>query len=142
MAKGWDSRSLIRGLAAPAAAVAAVLLLVPLFCAALGVSPALVLRTLSSRFGPEAWGQVLYKSCFLLFTGLSVALAFRAGLFNIGAEGQMVLGALSCALVALWLGEAPAFVVLPASVLAAALGGGLWGLLPGLFKARWGRMKS
>ncbi len=73
----------------------------------------------------------------LIFTGLGVALGFQAGLFNIGAPGQMVLGALFAMFAGVYL-PGPAFVVLPAAVAAAALGGGLWGALPGFLKARFG----
>ncbi|MFU8887297.1 MAG: ABC transporter permease [Trueperaceae bacterium] len=73
----------------------------------------------------------------LIFTGLAVGFGFRAGLFNIGAPGQMVLGAIGAMFVGLYL-PGPAWVVLPAAVLAAAVGGGLWGAIPGFLKARFG----
>ncbi len=73
----------------------------------------------------------------LIFTGLSVAFAFQAGLFNIGAPGQMVLGAIFAMLAGVYL-PGPRVLVLPLAVLAAALGGGLWGALPGWLKARFG----
>lgn len=73
----------------------------------------------------------------LIFTGLAVALSFRAGLFNIGAPGQMVLGAIAAMLVGLYL-PGPRWVVLPVAVAASAVGGGLWGALPGWLKARFG----
>ena len=73
----------------------------------------------------------------LIFTGLAVAFGFRAGLFNIGAPGQMVLGAIFAGLVGIYM-PGPRFVVLPLAVLSAALGGGLWGALPGWLKARFG----
>ncbi len=73
----------------------------------------------------------------LIFTGLAVAFGFQAGLFNIGAPGQMVLGAVFAMLAGLYL-PGPRFVVLPLAVLAAALGGGIWGAIPGWLKARFG----
>jgi len=73
----------------------------------------------------------------LIFTGLGVAFGFQAGLFNIGAPGQMVLGALFAMFVGVYL-PGPALLVLPASVIAAALGGAAWGALPGFLKARFG----
>ncbi len=73
----------------------------------------------------------------LIFTGLAVAFGFRAGLFNIGAPGQMVLGAIFAMLAGVYL-PGPRVVVLPAAILASALGGGLWGALPGWLKARFG----
>lgn len=73
----------------------------------------------------------------LIFTGLAVAFGFRAGLFNIGAPGQMVLGAIFAAVVGIYL-PGPRALVLPLAVVAAAVGGGLWGALPGWLKARFG----
>lgn len=73
----------------------------------------------------------------LILTGLAVAFAFQAGLFNIGAPGQMVLGGIFAMLVGLYL-PGPRLIVLPVAVLAAALGGGIWGAIPGWLKARFG----
>jgi len=73
----------------------------------------------------------------LIFTGLAVGFGFRAGLFNIGAPGQMVLGSIGAMFVGLYL-PGPAWVVLPVAVLAAVVGGGLWGAIPGFLKARFG----
>lgn len=73
----------------------------------------------------------------LIFTGLAVAFGFQAGLFNIGAPGQMVMGAVFAMFAGLYL-PGPRFIVLPLAVLAAALGGALWGALPGFLKARFG----
>ena len=73
----------------------------------------------------------------LIFTGLAVGFGFRAGLFNIGAPGQMVLGAIGTMLVGLYM-PGPAWLVLPVAVFAAALFGGFWGAIPGFLKARFG----
>jgi ABC-type uncharacterized transport system permease subunit len=73
----------------------------------------------------------------LILTGLAVAFAFQAGLFNIGAPGQMVLGGLFAMLAGLYM-PGPRFIVIPAAVVAAAVGGGLWGAIPGWLKARFG----
>ena len=73
----------------------------------------------------------------LIFTGLAVAFGFQAGLFNIGAPGQMVMGAIFAMLAGIYM-PGPRLVVLPVAVLSAALGGGLWGALPGWLKARFG----
>lgn len=79
--------------------------------------------------------RTLVSSTPLVLGGLSVALAFRAGLFNIGAQGQFLLGALG----AVWIGVAvrdqPALLAIPLALLAAALAGGLWGFIPGFLKA-------
>src|ERR1043165_4018935 len=85
------------------------------------------------------FGQVLYKTTTLTFTGLAVALGLRAGLFNIGAESQLAAGGFCAALVGLILpASVPSLVALPVFVLAAGLGGGLVGGIPGALKAKFG----
>lgn len=82
-------------------------------------------------------GETLRQVTPLMLTGLAVAFAFRANLFNIGAEGQVFVGWLA----AVWVGlsfDLPAYIHLPLAVLAAALAGALWGLIPGLLKATRG----
>ncbi|MCD0158258.1 ABC transporter permease [Deinococcus sp. 6GRE01] len=74
----------------------------------------------------------------LIFTGLSVAFAFRTGLFNIGAPGQLTMGAIGAMLVGVYAPASLGWALLPLSVLAAALGGALWGAIPGVLKARFG----
>ena len=81
---------------------------------------------------------MLYKATTLTFTGLAVAFGLRAGLFNIGAEGQLAAGAFAAAAVALGLGDAPSIVAIPLAMLGAALAGGVVGLVPGALKARFG----
>jgi general nucleoside transport system permease protein len=73
----------------------------------------------------------------LIFTGLAVAFGFQAGLFNIGAPGQIALGAILSVLVGIYV-PGPRIFVLPLAILAAAVGGGLWGAIPGFLKARFG----
>ncbi|MFP8955378.1 ABC transporter permease [Natrialbaceae archaeon A-CW3] len=86
-------------------------------------------------------GQTLQETTLLLFTGLSVAVAFRAGLFNIGTQGQMILGALGTSLVVLHLGEVVpnnvlgTLLVIPSGIVVGAIVGGFWGMIPGLMKA-------
>ncbi|MFW9921030.1 MAG: ABC transporter permease, partial [Candidatus Thorarchaeota archaeon] len=78
--------------------------------------------------------RVLFYATPLIFTGLSVALAFKCGLFNIGPEGQLFIGAISAAIVGFSI-SLPV-VIHPLVALAfAALTGGLWGFIPGLLKA-------
>ena len=85
----------------------------------------------------DGFTEALKFATPLIFTGLAVAFGFQAGLFNIGAPGQMVLGAIFAMLVGIYL-PGPAVLVLPAAVLASAVGGGLWGALPGWLKAQFG----
>lgn len=83
-------------------------------------------------------GMTLSYATPLIFTGLSVAVAFHAGLFNIGGEGQLTLGALAAATVgAVWPGLAAPFAPVLAA-LAAIVAGTLWGAIPGWLRARRG----
>jgi len=85
--------------------------------------------------------SMLQSTTLLVFTGLAVAVSFRAGLFNIGVQGQMVLGALGAALATIYVGEVVpggllgTVVLVPVGIAAGALAGGLWGALPGALKA-------
>lgn len=74
----------------------------------------------------------------LIFTGLAVALGFRSGLFNIGGEGQLYVGAIIGTFVGFTVHGLPLFVHLPLAIGAGFLGGALWGFIPGLLKARTG----
>ena len=82
-------------------------------------------------------GDMLFESAPLLLTGLSVAIAFKTGLFNIGAPGQYLMGAMGSVIVALSIPTTPAtaFWVWLLSLIVGMLCGMLWGLIPGFFKA-------
>ena len=105
-----------------------------------GENPWHVLQILGkSAFGSGYdFGMTLFYSTPLIFAGLAVAVAFHAGLFNIGAEGQLTLGALAAAVVgALWPRLPwPAAPILAG--LAALLAGTIWGAIPGWLRARRG----
>jgi ABC-type uncharacterized transport system permease subunit len=96
---------------------------------------------LSGSWSPNGQFSVtLRETTLLLFTGLSVALAFRAGIFNIGTQGQMVVGALATAVGVLWAsslvsGVVGTVVLIPFGLLVGAVFGGLYGAIPGLLKA-------
>ncbi|BBH22252.1 ABC transporter permease [Paenibacillus baekrokdamisoli] len=85
---------------------------------------------------PERIGNTLATGTPLIFTGLSVAFAFRTGLFNIGAAGQMLFGGFCATAVGLTLDTSrPLLLIL--MILAGFLGGALWAFIPGLLKARF-----
>ena len=87
----------------------------------------------------EGIGYTLYYATNFMFTGLAVAVAYHAGLFNIGCEGQAYIGGLGTGLVALWLGDrAPFLVVMPVAVLAGAAFGAGWAFIPAWLQARRG----
>lgn len=73
----------------------------------------------------------------LLITSLGVTLAFKMRFWNIGAEGQLIFGAICASYFALFCADWPHWLLLLASLLAGAIGGGLWGLIPALFKTKW-----
>ena len=106
-----------------------------------GQNPGNVYRLLIDGTWGNAYGfgQVLYKTTTLTFTGLAVAVGLRAGLFNIGAESQLAAGGFLAALVGLLLPMGlPALVTLPVFLIAAAAGGAVVGGIPGVLKARFG----
>ena len=106
-----------------------------------GQAPGAVYKLLLDGTWGNAYGfgQVLYKATTLVFTGLAVGLGLRAGLFNIGAESQLAAGGFCAALVGLLLPAGiPAILCLPLYLLAAAMGGGVVGAIPGVLKARFG----
>ena len=106
-----------------------------------GQAPGAVYRLLIEGTWGNAYGlgQVLYKATTLTFTGLAVALGIRAGLFNIGAEGQLAAGGFVAALVGLALPAGmPWPLTLPVYLLAAGAGGAVVGAVPGWLKARFG----
>lgn len=102
-----------------------------------GESPLAVYRLLFAGTWGSSYGlgQVLFKTTPLLFTGLAVAVALRAGLFNVGGEGQLITGALCTALCGAWLpAGTPGVLALPLALLCGFVGGAALGAVPGLLK--------
>jgi len=123
----------------PVFTVAAALVVSGVALLALGVNPvaaygAMFVDTLTTPFGIT---EVLLRAVPLVLTGLAVYLPLRAGLWNVGAEGQLYLGAIA----GTWIGinvDGPGFLVVPVMLVGAGVAGGLWGLIPGLLRARRG----
>jgi ABC-type uncharacterized transport system permease subunit len=88
--------------------------------------------------GWSSISETLLVATPLILAGLSVALGFRAGLFNIGGEGQMTIGGLTAVIVGFSFEGLPAIVHLSLAVLAGVLGGALWGFIPGVLRAKTG----
>lgn len=84
--------------------------------------------------GPKAIANTLNAATPLIFTGLSVAFGFRAGLFNIGANGQLLMGAFFSAIIGSIVGI-PFPIALLLAIVAGAIGGAIWGFIPGVLKA-------
>lgn len=90
---------------------------------------------LGSKVG---WGYTLYYTTSFIFTGLAVAIAFQAGLFNIGGEGQATLGGLGAVLLCFAFDFLPGLLLVPLGVLGAAAFGAAWAFLPGYLQAKRG----
>lgn len=82
--------------------------------------------------------ETLIAATPLIFTGLAVAVSFRSGVFNIGMDGQFILGALFATIAAIALKGAPMPIILLVALVAGMLAGGVWGFIPGFLKARTG----
>lgn len=122
----------------PAVNLAMALIVAGIVVALVGFEPLQVLGLLvEGAFGSAAGiSYTLYYATTFVFTGLAVAVAFHAGLFNIGGEGQAVMGGLGAGLAALWLSESlPAPLMLPLMVAAAMAFGLVWAAIPGALQA-------
>jgi len=109
-----------------------------LVVALVGQNPREVIAVLvHGAFGtPRGLSYTLYYATSFIFTGLAVAVAFHGGLFNIGAEGQAILGGLGTGLVAMWLSQhLPAVVLLPLMLLGGAVFGMAWAAVPAYLQA-------
>lgn len=122
----------------PAVCLAVALLVAGGVVALVGQSPKEVLTVLvHGAFGTaRGFSYTLYYATTFVFTGLAVAVAFHGGLFNIGGEGQAILGGLGTGLVALWWSAfLPAWVMLPLMLVAGALFGMAWAAVPAYLQA-------
>ena len=107
----------------------------------LGESPTESLRILidSAVINPEGLSYTLFYASTFIFTGLSVSIAMKAGLFNIGSEGQLYVGGLGLTVVMLTLDHSlPAWLLIPAAMLGSAVFGAAWAWLPGYLQAKRG----
>ena len=94
---------------------------------------------LNGAFGyGSGLGYTLFYTTNFIFTGLAFAVAFHAGLFNIGAEGQAYLGGLGVALVCLPLGALPMVIIIPLAIIGSALFGAAWAFIPAYLQAKRG----
>ena len=122
----------------PVVCLAVALLAAGAVVALVGQHPAEVISVLvHGAFGTaRGLSYTLYYATTFVFTGLAVAVAFHGGLFNIGGEGQAILGGLGTGLVALWFSAfLPAWVMLPLMVVVGALFGMAWAVVPGYLQA-------
>ncbi|WP_338550545.1 ABC transporter permease [Roseovarius phycicola] len=128
---------------APVGAVIITMLVGGALFAVLGKDPVEAIRTIfwDPVFGEFAFyyrPQLLVKAAPLILIAIGLSLGFRAGIWNIGAEGQYIMGALAGAGVGLAYYPLEAAYIFPLMVIAGAFGGWAWGMIPGILKARFG----
>jgi ABC-type uncharacterized transport system permease subunit len=127
----------IAALAVPVVAVVVAFSLGAVMLLALGANPISgYAALLDGAFG--GWDQLAdtaIKAMPLLLVGVGICIAFRAGVINIGGEGQIIAGAVASTVVALVLPDLPRVVLLPLVMIGGAIGGGIWGAIPGALKA-------
>ncbi|HNU08159.1 MAG TPA: ABC transporter permease, partial [Pyrinomonadaceae bacterium] len=147
---------ILREILSPLIAVIAAFIVGGLIILAIKDNPFETYRILlANSFGSvKDIGWTLFLATPLIFTGLAVAVAFRCGLFNIGAEGQLYVASFATAWVGIKFGgvvltifgkqedwswtSLPAIILVPLCVLTAVVAGGLWGAIPGYLRARFG----
>ncbi len=147
---------LFRELLFPLIAVVAAFIIGGIVVLLVGDNPIKVYGLLlgSALSWPDGIGLTLFNATPLIFTGLAVAVAFRCGLFNIGAEGQLYVAAFATAWVSIKLGgtvadvfgkpvdyswvSLPGAILVPIAILTAIIAGAVWGGIPGVLKARFG----
>ena len=135
----WLS-ALWRVIAIPLAAVLLALVIGAILLAISGANPFSAYSALiEGSFGSmKALGRTLAKATPLIFSGLAVAFAFKAGLFNIGAQGQLLIGALAAAAAGFFIKGLPPFLHVTLSLLIGAIAGALFAAIPGALKAYTG----
>src|SRR6056297_16757 len=90
------------------------------------------------RFGAYSRPQLLVKAAPLILIAVGLSLGFRAGIWNIGAEGQYIIGALTGAGIGLAFYPLEAWYIFPLMVMGGAFGGWAWGMIPAILKVRFG----
>lgn len=144
---GWARRA-AKALAVPVGSVILAFLIGAVIFAISGTDPVLAYQAMAcGGFGIACFGgetpalQVANSITFLtplILAGLAVAIAFRAGLFNIGVQGQLILGAILATVVGQRLGNLPGIVLIPLVLLAGIVGGAAWASIAGVLKALTG----
>jgi len=133
-------RGILERIAMPIISVVLAIFLGALIMLVAGFEPLpAFLALLKGSFGsPRAIGETMLRATPLLFTGLAVAYGFKAGLFNIGAEGQLFMGGLVAAYLGVVMGGVSLWINIPVILLAGMAAGAAWAFIPALLKARVG----
>jgi ABC-type uncharacterized transport system permease subunit len=129
-----------RELLFPLIAILAAFVVGGIIVAFIGDDPIQTYRLLigSALSWPDGIGYTLFYATPFIFTGLAVAVGFRCGLLNIGAEGQLTIAAFATAWAGISFANSSAWILIPVTCLVAILSGALWGTIPGILKARFG----
>ena len=132
--------SSLRVLIFPLVAVLAAFLIGAIVVLLIGDDPILTYRLLigSALSWPDGIGYTLFYATPLIFTGLAVAVAFRCGLLNIGAEGQLYIASFATAWVGITFANLSPWLLVPLACLTAMTAGAVWGGIPGVLKAKFG----
>ena len=132
-------RSALFAILSPIVALGVTLLFGVILFSALGVNPGRALYVYFVEPLTQSWSveELIVKASPLILIGCGLAICFRANVWNIGAEGQFTIGAIFGSAIPILLPEATGFWVLPSMVVFGALGGGLYGLIPGILKTRF-----
>ena len=110
-----------------------------IFLAVMGLSVSQAYgRLIASVTSLKGFSYVIVYSIPYIVVGLSVAFSFKTGVFNIGAEGQFVMGSMAAAVVGILAGGLPKFLLIPLCFLTAMIAGAAWGVLVGFLKTKWG----
>ena len=110
-----------------------------IFLAIMGLSVSEAYGRLSTSVTSlKGFSYVIVYSIPYIVVGLSVAFSFKTGVFNIGAEGQFVMGSMAAAVVGILAGGLPKIVLIPLCFLTAMLAGAIWGVIVGVLKTKWG----
>src|SRR4029450_3122342 len=131
---------LLRELLFPLIAVVSAFVVGGILVLLIGDNPIEAYRLLigSALSWPDGIGYTLFFATPLIFTGLAVAVAFRSGLLNIGAEGQLYVAAFAAAWAGITFNDLPAVLLVPLCCVAAVVAGAIWGAIPGGPRARGG----
>lgn len=134
------ARRIFKPMVVPALALLTAFLVGALIMFLSGDNPIEAYRGLfQGAFGDgKAWARTIRKTIPFVFTGLSVAVAFKAGLFNIGASGQFIMGTIFSVFVGVNFEGTPPVIHITLALGAGILGGALWGAIPGILKVTTG----
>lgn len=124
---------------APLAAVAVALLIGAVLMLLIGINPIVSYQAMWAGIAASKYqvGITLTKATPLILTGLGLGIAFRSGVFNIGGEGQIYMGALASTFIGIQDWGLPAPVHITLSLIAGFVGGAVWGFIPGILKAKY-----